>query len=675
MQASRAGQAPFVNAANVHLPDGLLPALLDALAATPNPATRFLLASARESASGDWVLISYAPVDGPTATEVYVGEGGSGRLMLAVHEATGWQVAPQDSAAFSALLARAPRAFISDEAKAVFSHARHANAITTVDYKWPWPAGLSWRWMQGWHYKSAHDIGTDGSDRRVLASADGVITYVCHGNMGAAVRIKHADGQETGYWHIDANQLGPGIAALETVRQGQVLGILRPGTWTDTQGCQQYTSQTPDNAHVHWEIPGNFTVEEWTITADVSAFVKNGVTKTCIGGCWQAGNFFTSSNQPGGNPDPTITPTPSPSPTPTSTPTSTPMPTALPVGLSFEPAVVYTQPNVPITLSVVLTGGSDITNLSFSLLYSSNLALNQLVPTGTVPQGVIAFAQFTPTQYGVAQVQFSQAVITHSNDLTQTPLTQPAWVYVGGCDGDLDLDAAITLTDVQQSALRWPSALSETLYIAAQDFDGNGRIDIGDLQRIAYRAGSTCTEPLSDPITATAIISPNAPLITLTAQSITQSIFAGGSITVGIVLSEVAPFSDTLDLGGFSLAASYSQTVLRLGDVATGSLLSQSDREFVSLPMTVTSSVGLVTSTVGVVSLGVSPTLTLTNGLSQSVLAILTIQALQPGTHTLQLGDVLWVNQQGNIIPAALTESLDIYVSEGHPVYLPVLLR
>ncbi len=672
MQASRAGQAPFINTANVHLPEGLLPILLDALAAFPNGATHFLLASTRESDTGDWGAISYAPLDGPDATEVYIGEGGSARLMLAVREATGWQVAPQDSVAFDKLLARAPNAFISAEAKAMLNNARRTSASnTTVDYKWPWPASLSWRWMQGWHYKSAHDIGTNGSDKRALASADGVITYVCRGNVGAAVRIKHADGQETGYWHIDAGQLAPGIAVLQTVKQGQVLGILRPGTWSDTQGCQQYTSQTADNAHIHWEIPGNFTVEGWTITTNASAFIKDAVTKTCNGGCWQANNFFTSSNQPGGNPDPTITPTPSP----TLTPTPTATPTALPASLSFEPAVVYTQPNVPITLSVVLTGGRDITDLSFSLLYSGNLALSRLAPTGTVPHGVIAVAQFTPTQYGVAQVQFSQAVITQSNDLTQTPLTQPAWVYVGGCAGDLDLDAAVTLTDVRQLALRWPSAVSETLYLAGQDFDDNDHIDIADVQRVAYRVGSTCTEPLSEPITASAVISSNAPIITLTLQPIIQSIFAGGSVTVGIVLSEVAPFSDTLDLGGFSLAASYSQTALQLREVASGPLLVQSGREFTPLPMTATVSTDILTHTIGIVSLGVSPTLTLTNELSQSVLAILTIQTSRSGTQTLQLGDVLLVNQSGNIIPAALNESLEIYVSDGHPVYLPVLIR
>ena len=670
MQVSAAGQAPDINTTNVTLPEGLLPAIQTALAQQSEGASQFLLASLRQSAAGDWAILSYAPVDGPNATETYIGEGTAARVLLAQRTAAGWVAQTQTGDAFDALLAQAPPEFISPAAKTLFLNQRRSNAVSAVDYKWPWAIGLSWRWMQGWHYKSAHDIGTDGNDKRVLASADGVITYVCQGNLGAAVRIKHADGQETGYWHINAGQLAPGIAVLQTVKQGQMLGVLRPGSWTDTQGCQQYTSQTANSAHVHWELPGDFTVEGWTISASVSAFSKDSVTKTCSGGCWQAANFFTSSNNPSGNPTPT--------PTATALPTATPTPA--PVNLSLLPTAIYTRPNMPVLLAIGISNTANISGVTYSLAYSSSLTLVAItatapmtvppVPTATL---LIAQAEFSATQYGIASVNFATVTVTGTNGLTRSVLTHGAQVYIGGCAGDFDLDSGIELNDVQQVALHWPSQISDTVYAADYDVDGSAAIDIADLQRVAYRIGSTCLNPVSEPITASLAITAPNPALTLTLQPVSATTFVGNVFTVTVMISEVAPLTETLDLGAFALEVTHEITALRVLTITPGDLLLNSGRNSVSLPIRQSAPVSGTqsqSSLVGMVSLGVTPTLPFTSG----VLAILTLQALDIGTHPWQLLHVQFTDKRGMPIPAQAVGDMQLEVTEGHRVWLPVLI-
>lgn len=141
---------------------------------------------------------------------------------------------------------------------------------STLQFKFPWPQGL-WEYRDGWHTPGppALDIGTRGAgaDKRMLASADGVITSICKGNLSARVVINH-NGTTLEYWHFDVNMLAPGIAVGQPVVQGQVLGVLRSGAWTSADdACGQAPGQQPDSAHLHWVIPtsGPFTVDGWTI--------------------------------------------------------------------------------------------------------------------------------------------------------------------------------------------------------------------------------------------------------------------------------------------------------------------------------------------------------------------------------------------------------------------------
>jgi len=237
-----------------------------------------------ERIEGDWRLISIASLDGPRCSIEYVGSGDCGGLILATTSRTlGSQAALAGTQAFSRLMSSVPESFVSSEGKLHLDPLRVASLAVgdEVVYEFPWPPG-AWEYRQGWH-DQALDIGTHGSDKRALAAADGYITYICRGELSDNITINHGvgvGGRKLEYFHFDKSLLGLGIEEGEEVLRGQILGSLRPDTWS-WDGCG-LTDQLPDSAHLHWVIPlssgETFTVDGWTIKYADSTWMRGDQT-------------------------------------------------------------------------------------------------------------------------------------------------------------------------------------------------------------------------------------------------------------------------------------------------------------------------------------------------------------------------------------------------------------
>ena len=187
-----------------------------------------------------------------------------------------WSVALAGTEDFSNLIKTAPDSFIAQEAKPFLDPLSTSSLAQTTIYEFPWVPG-NWEYRNGWH-SSALDIGTRGTaDKRVLASADGYITFICEGTQSANVHIRHSDGRTLEYFHINITQLASGIEEGKPVLRGQLLGTLRSGHWS-YDGCGQAPSQSDDSAHLHWVIPlgpGNsIEVDGWTINYGNDTWTK-----------------------------------------------------------------------------------------------------------------------------------------------------------------------------------------------------------------------------------------------------------------------------------------------------------------------------------------------------------------------------------------------------------------
>lgn len=270
--------------------------------------TRFRVTSA--AVQPGWALVSVVALDDPDLAPDAPDAGGLSTLVLVQQQPDGtWQAALDGEPAFADLLAATPPALVAPDAQAILAAdpaLRSANpsssmqtvaleAASTVNYKFPWPAGQSWNWWQGWHM-SALDLGTTGTDRRVLAAADGVVSAVYSCALSTFIDLKHADGAVFRYFHLDKQSIDTNkIRVGARVPQGLVLGTVKPNTWSD--GSCGYTQQGPNSAHIHWAMPTDrpVTIDGWTITFPTNAWRKDGVTK--VPG-YSAASTLPSTNNP-----------------------------------------------------------------------------------------------------------------------------------------------------------------------------------------------------------------------------------------------------------------------------------------------------------------------------------------------------------------------------------------
>lgn len=236
----------------------------------------------------EWALISLHTLEnGPDGLAV-----GKTANVLAWSSRNGrhWRLGLEGTPEFSNLLAQVPTDWIPEENK-VFLDPLHPGfgvlSTNSTEYKFPWPAG-DWQYWNGFNHDStgptAVDVGWSGNasaERRVLAAAGGVVSYICDNpsNESANVIIIHDDGREIKYFHIDRATLRDGIRAGNRVERGRVLGVLKAGTW-NWDGCGA-TDQTTTSAHLHWILPSDaITVDGWTIDFPDSTWRRNGDTRS-----------------------------------------------------------------------------------------------------------------------------------------------------------------------------------------------------------------------------------------------------------------------------------------------------------------------------------------------------------------------------------------------------------
>lgn len=290
----------------VSLPMELVSAIKQALLAKPTnlfKGSKYILTSTRSE--GDWTLISISSLDSPDSGTNYVGAGDSGSLILARRSGTGvWQAALQGTPKFASLINNTPTTFITNDVKQTLTRANgEVSPAAIVEYKFPWANGTTW-WLTSFRNPMWHDIvgnlggldlfapsGATVEGRRVLASAEGVVTNICTGSVSINVYMQDDNGVKVGYAHLEKNGFDGSILGKRLPR-GYVLGSVKPDTWSDNV-CKTYTDQLPQNAHVHWIMPIDRTivVDGWTLQHPNNYFEKDGVKRG-------PNSYFTSTNNP-----------------------------------------------------------------------------------------------------------------------------------------------------------------------------------------------------------------------------------------------------------------------------------------------------------------------------------------------------------------------------------------
>ena len=226
----------------------------------------------------DWYFMSLTSLDGdgciPTAESHGVDGDCTYPLLASKSESDKWDIGIYPSVEFTVLVPKTSDDLIAPEAKKhLVAPAQFNPSNETLVFKFPWVG--TWMYTQGWHSPISNgdglDIGTGGSDKRVLASASGTLLPFCTVSNGQSVNVKilHDDGTRLDYYHLRLSSLRPGVQAGQRVVQGEEVGDLMQGSF-DELPCG-YASQNASRGHLHWDFPqtpdgATFAADSCTIT-------------------------------------------------------------------------------------------------------------------------------------------------------------------------------------------------------------------------------------------------------------------------------------------------------------------------------------------------------------------------------------------------------------------------
>ncbi|MBG9512458.1 peptidase M23 [Bacillus thuringiensis] len=170
-----------------------------------------------------------------------------GKLFIAKHSTTNWQVAFEGMNLFSELSQQIPDVMMSAQEKKAFSLLGNAQVLSQnrPELRLPYEKGQSWVMSGGPHGWSGLDrpyssLDLYGGDQRVLAAGDGMAYTMCPNNRGW-IRIYHKNGYATDYYHLWNNIIPDG----QPVQEGTFLGY----TGMDVS-CGGYAS----GRHVHFSL-------------------------------------------------------------------------------------------------------------------------------------------------------------------------------------------------------------------------------------------------------------------------------------------------------------------------------------------------------------------------------------------------------------------------------------
>ena len=188
-----------------------------------------------------------------------INDGHWTRLWIAQKTERGWIAAVDFTPGFLSMLKHAPNTVVNQQEKASFSQGKLFSSSkslalagdNTALLSLPWTAGQSWNYNSGPHVRASGSILSAldfaGGDQKVMASRDGIAYTNCNSSQ---VYIRHADGWQTSYYHLQNTKLFNGTSIGRGVYLGDT-GI--------TTGC----GGSATGRHVHFSLQRNGIEQSW----------------------------------------------------------------------------------------------------------------------------------------------------------------------------------------------------------------------------------------------------------------------------------------------------------------------------------------------------------------------------------------------------------------------------
>ncbi len=368
------------------------------------------------------------------------------------------------------------------------------------------------------------------------------------------------------------------------------------------------------------------------------------------------------------------------------------------------PSATSASVGVPLTITAVISNIIDLGSFEFDLAYDNNLVTIEDInlaefpgssgrtfvevgpnisntlgiasfgafstgstPPGASGDGALAYIRLRPVVSGTALLNLPHAQVTTVPGATVPVITQSATIYISDCLGDFDGDGDVDIIDLQIIAYRWGARVGDPLYGPIYDLDKDGDINIVDIQMVAYRYGTVCgseTKAALPTTTGHTILSADQQPANLAVQTTDLPLFVGQTFTANVTIS------DTEDLGAFEFTLAYSATTVEVVNVTLGVFPGSTGRTVIPIEPIINPSEGIVTF--GAYSLGAEPPGPSGGG----VLATLTLRALAKGQSDLRFTNAQVSDRTG------ASQSIDqmnssrvTIISPEQMIYLPLIVK
>jgi PKD repeat protein len=356
-----------------------------------------------------------------------------------------------------------------------------------------------------------------------------------------------------------------------------------------------------------------------------------------------------------------------------------------------EPLAASAGVDLPLTLTMSISNVSDLGAFQFTMTYSPNLvtAQNAILgqfpgssgreftligpdigadaltfmafslgdtPPGATGSGDLAHVGLLPQAAGVATLPVTDTLVTTVDGETISLITQNGTLSIAACPGDFDGDGDVDILDVQRVAYRVGARRGDPLYDSLYDLDADGDIDVADVQWIVSHMG-TCQQggmvfqaalaPRTSAGFQAAAVSGQDTALSVQPRRRTAQI--DQVFTASVVIS------DAVDLSAFEFDLVYNPEVVEVIDVTLGDLPSSTGRNVSATGPEVNATAGTVN--LGAYSQGAAPA----GPGGDGTLVVLTLRALAQGESDLlfissRLSDRMGIPQAHHVVANGMIE-------------------
>lgn len=329
--------------------------------------------------------------------------------------------------------------------------------------------------------------------------------------------------------------------------------------------------------------------------------------------------------------------------------------------LGYNPALVEVQ---AVTLGdflgstgrTVFPTGPTISNTAGTVVYAA-ASLGTGIP-GPSGKGTLALVRLVPHGSGAAVLHLSTVNATDVLGSSFNVASQDGTLNITSCLGDFNGNGVIDIVDVQRVAYRWNTNPGDSLYDPLYDLDGNGHINIVDVQIVAGRWNTKCSVLLR--AQTPAVVASQS--VTLSLQPLSQTMLAGQLFTVTVAISNVS------DLGAFDISLGYSTSVVTVVSATLAGFPSSTGRQVYQTGPNIDAVNG--TLALGAYSLGTTPA----GPSGDGALAVVTLRAQASGQTDLTLLTGNVSDRTGNPETTAL-QSGTAAVAVTKMIYMPMVNR